>query len=41
MIGSADIDHKVDVRREARAKPWSKLAASQTSIGAPFTRKDC
>ncbi len=38
MIGSEGVDQKVDVRREARAKLWSKLAASQTSIGAAFTR---
>jgi hypothetical protein len=38
MIGSEGVDHKVDVRRDARAKLWSKLAASQTSIGAAFTR---
>jgi hypothetical protein len=39
MTGSEGVDHKVDVRGEARAKLWSKLAASQTSIGAAFTGK--
>jgi hypothetical protein len=39
MIGSADIDHEVDVRREARVMPLSKLAALQTSIGAAFKWK--